>query len=331
MSRYKRNCEKQHETKILQKRGYTVLAGDVDLGLARSCGDHRHYCHSEKETLWVFGLAGIMMMNTRVNKKGVTGPMLIGIIAAVVLVVAASFSILPPLKKLGVDWAEENLNFDFAITEKTTPIIDEERIDAETLIEIEAVAFDSQSGNMVIVKQAYGKGWSLINNREICRIEEAHKEKIPPEYNDFSIEKKKVLLAILVLNGDLSEEEYLRIILICDGSIASAPVENEKLSVILANDNDLLRGSITVHGKTYVHVPTQNNFCWFVSHNEENTYGGEQYNDNDKNCQWDEEEPYTDTNNNGTYDAEEPVYNADIDKIAQLLIADLFNKAGGET
>ncbi len=80
--------------------------------------------------------------------------------------------------------------------------------------------------------------------------------------------------------------------------------------------------------KTYVHTNLYNNFCWFVATNSDFTYYGEYYNDNNKNCQKDADEPFTDSNNNNQYDAGEIITAKDL---AQLIISDLFQDAEEES
>lgn len=229
----------------------------------------------------------------RINKKAGMNWELAIIVTAVIFLVAASFAIIPKLSDLG-GWVQK-LGFNFGTQETTTQTIDEERIDADTPIPINIVVEDTDSGGSFIVKQAYGQGWNLesVFSQTPIRNKAGEIMKVQTSYQTI--------------------------------------ISNKKLSEILGNKDpkDPLQGSISVNGKTYVHIPSQNNGCWFVSHNEQNKYGGEQYNDNNHNCQLDEGEPYTDANKNGKYDAEEPIPDDKINDLAQLIVADLFNKAGG--
>ncbi|MBI5073248.1 hypothetical protein HZA99_05515 [Candidatus Woesearchaeota archaeon] len=225
----------------------------------------------------------------KINKKGMESWVLVTIIVSIFFLVIASFTIIPKLSSLG-GWIQEKIGFNFGISEDTTTQpIDEERIDTDTSVDVMKVAFDAQSEDTHIIKQAYNQGWNL----ESIFLE-------PPIKNK----------AGEIIKAQTSHQTII--------------IPNKKLSEVLASD--FVRGSISVNGKTYVHIPSQNNGCLFVSRNEQETYGGEQYNDNNNNCQRDTEEPYTDANKNGKYDAEEPITP---DALAQLIVADLFNQAGG--
>ena len=95
------------------------------------------------------------------NKKGMDGPVLVGLIGVVIFFVAISFAIIPKWSGL-VGWVSEHVGFDFGTEEKTTDqLIDEERIDAGTKIEINTLSYDQESGGTIIIKQAYGQGWNL--------------------------------------------------------------------------------------------------------------------------------------------------------------------------
>lgn len=82
-------------------------------------------------------------------------------------------------------------------------------------------------------------------------------------------------------------------------------VANKKLAEILSNSDTALRGAITANGKTYIHAvdltdtdPSTPDFMW-----------------------------YYDINSNQQYDSTDT--KIEPDALAQLIVADLFNKAGG--
>ncbi len=214
----------------------------------------------------------------RMNKKAMESWALVTIIVAIFFLVIASFAIIPKLSGLG-GWIQENVGFNFGTKETATETIDEERIDAGTEISVEKVSSDTKSGYTTIVKQPYGQGWNL----ESAFYKTFNEDTACPWY--------------------WSEQECT------DAKKMNAPLlANKKISEILSNDDDKLRGAITVNGKTYIHAPdptdtdpTTSDLFW--------------YEDKNANAQYD---PTIDTR-------------VEPSDLAPLIAADLFNQAGGAT
>ncbi len=239
-------------------------------------------------------------------KKAELNFQLILFILAGFFLVSAAFIFVPKT----IDHAKEffeGLGFEFE--EQTVPeeTIDEERIDADKEIPIEKVAQDSKSGYLVIVKQAYGKGWNL---------ESAFHETFSEENED--------------LCGWWDSEEECAAIK--EQYALSESVSNKKLSEILILEE--VRGKIEIDGKDYIHIPQQhyvtlNNelvFYWFKDTDNDELYDGEEFTDSNNNGCWDEGEPLTDANNNKEYDGE----CITIEDLSKIILADLYTQATEE-
>lgn len=95
------------------------------------------------------------------NKKaqGISLQLVFFILAGIILFFAA-YEFVPDT----IDTAKEFFEgLGFGFEEQTVPnqVIDEERIDEGTKISFSALSYDSQSGQMYIIKNIFGKGWSL--------------------------------------------------------------------------------------------------------------------------------------------------------------------------
>ncbi len=203
------------------------------------------------------------------NKKGdiLSGQTVIAIIC-VLFIVAAAFAFTKPLLEWG-GGSVQKLGFNFGTEETTTQTIDEERIDAGSIIKINAVTSDKESGIYWIKKQAYGLKWNLEYDEE--------KQYIKYQAGQISV-------------SQLRNQEQRTLL------------SQQTLPTILSSDK--VRGSISANGKIYVHIPTQPQeqslqFQWFEDSDADAVYTA------------------------GTDSIIQP------DALSQLILADLFNSAGG--
>lgn len=176
------------------------------------------------------------VFNKKFNKKAMEMSFLVSIILVLGLLGIAVFSDFGP-KKLIDNTKKFFESFDFTLDENAVPeqVIDEERIDAGTLIKIHAVALDSMSGTTWIKKQSYGQGWNLEYDEEELYVKYQTKQ-----ISLYDIPKEMVILP------------------------------NKPLESILVSDD--LRGSIKIDGKTYIHIPQQHDFQWFADKNNDEVY-----------------------------------------------------------
>lgn len=240
----------------------------------------------------VIGIFGMV----RMNKKGMEQFYLVLVIIAALFLVAASIAFIPNIIKMSNDFFEK-IGFDFS-DETKKAVIDEERIDTLEEIPIDDIEYDDKSGFTVIVKQGYGEGWNL-------EVQESFFDKQKKLYHG---------------PGWLLTQFF-------SGGEPEPIIANKKLKEIL--DSEKLIGKIEIAGRTYIHTSLQNNFCWFGD-DSDLIYNGEEYIDNNKNCQYEEGESFTDINNNKGYD-----YNNDeligAEEFAEVIVSYLYYKALGES
>ncbi len=175
----------------------------------------RHYYAPKRKDAGIFG----MVRMKRAQLQWTTITWIIAGAFLVFLIVVFS-----PLMKKAISYYE----FEFSST-KIERIeeqeIDEERIDANIKIKIEALPpeIDKESGHKYIIKNEYGRKWSLIHYEEIL-------------YGD---------------EGDpfLSNPDIV------------VDISEQNLATILSSDK--VRGVITIHGKKYVHTNAENEFKRF--------------------------------------------------------------------
>ena len=226
-------------------------------------------------------------------KKAQMGTTVKWIIAAVFLV--SLIGVFTPLIKKAI----EPLQGDWFSTgkETTTETIDEERIDADTPIPINSLEYDKESGLTVIVKQEYGQGWNF-------EVQKTAFDTFSDQYTGPG------WLFVYLMSGEEKPQPIL---------------ENEKIVDIL--NSNKLHGKIEINGKTYIHTPSENNFCWFAD-TDNSAFDGETFTDEEKTgnikCQHDEGESFTDTNNNNKYDPGEAITT---EKLRQHILALLWEEA----
>ncbi|MFA6888284.1 MAG: hypothetical protein WC254_02200 [Candidatus Woesearchaeota archaeon] len=185
------------------------------------------------------------------NQKAMEPMIMVSLILGIVLLGVAAFAFVPKTIDTSTDFINNKL-IDLGLKTEETPtiVIDEERISEGTSILINGL--DGEEGLYTIIKQEYGTGWDLEYKREFCTITNEISEDLPDNFNNLSLDDKKVILGLLVLNGKIDQTDYMLIVWICKGNIAPEKIEDKPLLEILSSDNFI--GTITISGRTYAHI-----------------------------------------------------------------------------